>query len=548
MNSTPFVSADGIPFALEQSMNDAVGNAGAVARPILPRRWRTRLALLALGLAGAGAALAQVQVQGTLQADQPGPQVSRNVFGQFAEHLGTGIYGGIWVGEDSKISNTRGYRNDVLAALRALEVPQLRWPGGCFADDYHWRDGIGPRKDRPVRINSNWGGVEEDNAFGLHEFMGLAELIGAAPYIAGNVGSAPPSEMAQWLEYMTATHGSLAAERAANGHPAPWTVPYFGIGNELWGCGGNMRPEYTVDVYRRYQTFLRPQPGQTLFRIAPGPNEDDTTLTETLMRGAGRYIDGLSLHYYTIPPSGWPPRASSTTFDEAGWIQTLSRALLMDDYLARHSAIMDKYDPQRRVALVVDEWGTWYAPLPGTNPGFLQQQNTLRDALVASVTLDVFTAHGRARAHGQHRPDGQRAAGDAAHRRAQDAAHAQLSRLHAVQALARCDRAAAEARDAGLSPRRAGGAGGAWLGGARRGRPPARGAEQSGPGPAGQGAHCPARRLRHARVGPGADRAGHHQRQYLCRTGYGAPGALRRGAPGRRGADGDPAAPCPGRA
>jgi len=374
-------------------MNDAVGNAGAVARPPLPRRWRTRLALLALGLAGAGAAVAQVQVQGTLQADQPGPQVSRNVFGQFAEHLGTGIYGGIWVGEDSKIPNTRGYRNDVLAALRALEVPQLRWPGGCFADDYHWRDGIGRRKDRPVRINSNWGGVEEDNAFGLHEFMGLAELIGAAPYIAGNVGSAPPSEMAQWLEYMTATHGSLAAERAANGHPAPWTVPYFGIGNELWGCGGNMRPEYTVDVYRRYQTFLRPQPGQTLFRIAPGPNEDDTTLTETLMRGAGRYIDGLSLHYYTIPPSGWPPRASSTTFDEAGWIQTLSRALLMDDYLARHSAIMDKYDPQRRVALVVDEWGTWYAPLPGTNPGFLQQQNTLRDALVASVTLDVFTAH-----------------------------------------------------------------------------------------------------------------------------------------------------------
>ncbi|MFT4248577.1 MAG: alpha-L-arabinofuranosidase C-terminal domain-containing protein [Pseudomonas sp.] len=353
---------------------------------------RIAAALLALCLAGAASA-APTLVTGTLHAGQPGPQVSRNLFGQFAEHLGTGIYGGVWVGPDSKIPNTRGYRNDVLAALKAIAVPNVRWPGGCFADEYHWRDGIGPRARRPVSVNTHWGGVEEPNGFGTHEFMDFAELLGTQAYVAGNVGDASPDEMAQWVEYMTApTRSTLAEQRRGNGREQPWQLPYFGIGNELWGCGGNMRPEYAADLYRRYQTFVKAPAGQKILKIAPGANRDDYAWTEVMMREAGTFMDGLSLHYYTMP-GGWPPKASSTEFDETAWIQTLAGALYMEELVSKHSAIMDKYDPDRKVALVVDEWGTWYRGLPGTNPGFLQQQNTLRDALVASLTLDVFVRH-----------------------------------------------------------------------------------------------------------------------------------------------------------
>lgn len=339
------------------------------------------------------AAQAATAVTGTLKTDQPGPQVSRNLFGQFAEHLGTGVYGGIWVGPDSKIPNTRGYRNDVVAALKALSVPNIRWPGGCFADEYHWRDGIGPRQQRPTSVNTHWGGVEEPNGFGTHEFMDFTELLGTQAYVAGNVGDAAPDEMAQWVEYMTApTRSTLADQRRANGRDQPWKLAYFGVGNELWGCGGNMRAEYAADVYRRYQTFVKSPADQHVLKIAPGPNEGDYHWTEVMMREATKFMDGLSLHYYTVP-GGWPPKASSTDFDESAWIQTLDGALRMDELIRRHSEIMDRYDPDRKVALVVDEWGTWYAPLPGSHPGFLQQQNTLRDALVASLTLDVFTAH-----------------------------------------------------------------------------------------------------------------------------------------------------------
>ncbi|WP_435014780.1 alpha-N-arabinofuranosidase [Xanthomonas arboricola] len=347
-------------------------------------------ALLASALA---APAAEVKVTGTLRVDQPGAQVSRQLFGQFAEHLGTGIYGGVWVGEDSAIANTRGYRNDVLAALKAIAVPNIRWPGGCFADEYHWRDGVGAPAKRPVSVNTHWGGVEESNRFGTHEFMEFTELLGTQAYIAGNVGNAAPDEIAQWAEYMTApTRSSLANERRANGRDAPWQVPYFGVGNELWGCGGNMRVEYAADVYRRYQTFVKAPANQKILKIAPGPNNDDYHWTEVMMREAGTLMDGLSLHYYTVP-GGWPPRASSTDFDEAAWIDTLSRTLVMDELIRKHSAIMDRYDPGRKVALVVDEWGTWYAGLPDANPGFLHQQNTLRDALVASLNIDIFSAH-----------------------------------------------------------------------------------------------------------------------------------------------------------
>ena len=327
-----------------------------------------------------------------VHADTPGPVYDRHIFTQFAEHLGNGVYGGLWVGPESKIPNTRGFRNDVVTALKAIGVPMVRWPGGCFADEYHWREGIGPRAKRPVKINTHWGGVTEPNAVGTHEFMDLAEQLGAEAYIAGNVGNGTPREMAEWVEYMTSPAGSLADERARNGRKAPWAVPYFGVGNELWGCGGTMRAEYAADETRRYATFIVAPAGTRILKIASGANVDDYKWTETMMAQAAGQVDGVSLHYYTVP-GGWPPRASSTSFDEAGWAETLSEAWRMDDLITRHSAIMDKADPSKKTWLAVDEWGTWYAGDPGTNPGFLRQQNSLRDALVAAVHLNIFARH-----------------------------------------------------------------------------------------------------------------------------------------------------------
>jgi len=345
-----------------------------------------------------GVATAQTQSQAgpaataTVRGDTPGPTYDRRIFTQFAEHLGNGIYGGLWVGPDSRIPNTRGFRRDVVGALKALGVPVIRWPGGCFADEYHWREGIGPRAKRPTKINTHWGGVTEPNSVGTHEFMDLAEQIGAEAYIAGNVGNGSPQEMAEWVEYMTAPAGSLADERARNGHKAPWKVPLFGVGNELWGCGGNMRAEYAADLTRRYATFIKAPAGTRILKIAAGANVDDYKWTETLIRETAGQIDAVSLHYYTVP-GGWPPRASATQFDEAGWAETLAGAWRMDELVTRHVAAMDRYDPAKRIWLAVDEWGTWYAGDPGTNPGFLRQGNTLRDALVAAVHLNIFAKH-----------------------------------------------------------------------------------------------------------------------------------------------------------
>ncbi|WP_267381947.1 MULTISPECIES: alpha-L-arabinofuranosidase C-terminal domain-containing protein [unclassified Sphingomonas] len=330
----------------------------------------------------------------TIHADRPGPVMNRQVFGQFAEHLGHGIYGGIWVGEKSAIPNDHGYRRDVLDALRAIKVPVVRWPGGCFADDYHWRDGVGPRAKRPVKINTNWGGVDEDNAFGTNEYMGLAERLGAEAYISANVGSAPPSETEQWLEYMTSPTGStLAKERAANGHPAPFPVRYIGLGNELWGCGGNMRADYAADLTNRYAQFAKSGSGKML-KIASGPSDADYAWTETLMRLSGKYIDGLSLHYYTRPrDKEWGDKGAALGFPEHEWATTMAHTLQMDEFVTKHSAIMDKYDPGKKTWLVVDEWGTWYDPAPGSNPGFLVQQNSVRDAVVAGLNLNIFAHH-----------------------------------------------------------------------------------------------------------------------------------------------------------
>jgi alpha-L-arabinofuranosidase len=330
----------------------------------------------------------------TVRAAAPGPKIDRHIFGQFAEMLGRGIYGGVWVGPGSSIPNTDGYRNDVLAALKALHVPVIRWPGGCFADDYDWRDGIGPRAQRPVRVNTHWGGVLEPNAFGTNEFLDFAAMIGADAYLTGNVGSGTPREMADWVEYVTSgSQSTLARLRRANGRDRPWRLPFFGIGNEAWGCGGNMRPQYYADLFRRYATFVRDHAPKGIKLVASGPHDDDYHWTEVLMARAGDLMDALSLHYYTIPTGSFKHKGAATGFGEDQWASTLEAAERMNDYITRDSAIMDRYDPHRRVALYVDEWGTWYDAAPGSHPGFLYQQNTLRDALVAALSLNIFERH-----------------------------------------------------------------------------------------------------------------------------------------------------------
>ncbi len=326
-------------------------------------------------------------------ADQPGAEISPHIYGHFAEHLGRCIYGGFWVGPDSAIPNVRGIRSDIVEALRAIRIPVLRWPGGCFADEYHWQDGIGPRQQRPAMLNTHWGGVTEDNSFGTHEFLDLCDQLGCEPYICGNVGSGTVREMQQWVEYLTfAGHSPMADLRRANGREEPWPIRYWGVGNENWGCGGNMRPEYYADLYRQYQTYLRNLSGNQLFKIACGANSADYRWTEVLMEVAGRYMHGLSLHYYTVPGDR-RQRGSATEFVEAEWFEVLHKSLFMDELIANHSRIMDTYDPEKRVALIVDEWGTWYRVEPGTNPGFLYQQNTLRDALAAALNLNIFHKH-----------------------------------------------------------------------------------------------------------------------------------------------------------
>lgn len=323
-----------------------------------------------------------------IDADGGKDTINRNIYGHFSEHLGRCIYEGYWVGEESPIPNVKGIRQDVVEALKLLQVPVLRWPGGCFADEYHWIQGIGPRAQRPSMINTHWGGVTENNHFGTHEFLELCRQLGCEPYICGNVGSGTVQEMQEWVEYLTSDGISpMANLRKANGQDKPWPVKYFGVGNENWGCGGNMRPEYYADQYRRFQTYVRNFGGNRVFKIACGPNGADYQWTEVLMREAKNQMAGLSLHYYC--GTGRNSR-SATQYEEADWFHLLKSSLFMQELLQRHCTIMNKYDPEKRVALVVDEWGTWHQVEPGTNPGFLYQQNTIRDALVAGITLNIF--------------------------------------------------------------------------------------------------------------------------------------------------------------
>ena len=320
-----------------------------------------------------------------LHPDEAKTIISRHIYGHFSEHLGRCIYGGFWNGDDT-------FRADVIAALKEIQIPNLRWPGGCFADEYHWRDGIGPRASRPAMINTHWGGVTENNHFGTHEFLELCERLGTEPYICGNVGSGTVQEMAEWVEYVNFDGVSPRAdERRANGRSKPWKVRYWGVGNESWGCGGNMRPEYYADQYRRYATYCRSYGGHSLYKIACGANVDDYKWTETMLKNVPHHMmQGLSLHHYA---TDWFNKGPATGFDESLWAKQFTLALKMGELLERHGALMNHYDPQRKIGLIVDEWGSWYDVEPGTNPGFLYQQNTLRDALIAGLTLHLFHSH-----------------------------------------------------------------------------------------------------------------------------------------------------------
>ena len=315
--------------------------------------------------------------------------ISRHIYGHFSEHLGHCIYGGYWVGENAGIPNTRGIRNDVVEALKKTQIPNLRWPGGCFADEYHWMDGIGPRENRPKMVNTHWGGVTEDNSFGTHEFLDLCEQLGAEPVICGNVGSGSVEEMSKWVEYINFDGVSPMADlRRKNGRDKPWNLKYWGVGNENWGCGGNMTAEFYADQFRRYATYTRNYGENRLMKIAGGANSTDYNWTEVLMQKIPHNMMwGISLHYYT---TNWEKKGSATKFSEKEYFETLERCLNVEKALDRHINIMDKYDPEKRIALVVDEWGTWWDVEPGTNPGFLFQQNTLRDAMVAGLSLNYF--------------------------------------------------------------------------------------------------------------------------------------------------------------
>jgi alpha-N-arabinofuranosidase len=367
---------------------------GKIAPMNTPRIALTAMTALAASLFASTSFAGTLEVAATLQADQPGPVIEKEIYGQFAEHLGRGIYGGIWVGKESKIPNTEGYRTDVLQALKNLNVPTIRWPGGCFADEYHWKDGIGPQSSRPSMINTNWGGTLEDNSFGTHEFMRLCEILGAEPYICGNLGSGTPQEMMEWVEYMTSDGSSpMANLRRANGRNEPWKVKFFAVGNENWGCGGSMTPEFYSDNYRRYNTFLKNYGSNRLVRVACGPSSSDYNWTKVLMDRIAGSTDAISLHHYTLPTGDWGHKGAATGFNESEWFVTLKSTLFMDELVSRHSDLMDKVDPKKRIGLYVDEWGTWYDSEPGTNPGHLEQQNSLRDAMVAGLNLHIFHAH-----------------------------------------------------------------------------------------------------------------------------------------------------------
>ena len=350
---------------------------------------RVKAGILVLVLCFAQNMISQTKV--SFEPSDSDPLISKHIYGHFAEHLGRCIYDGFYVGEDSSIPNTNGVRNDIIEALKALKIPNLRWPGGCFADTYHWKDGVGPKEDRPTMVNKWWGGVVEDNSFGTHDFLNLCEVLDTEPYLAANVGSSTVQEFTEYTQYVTREVGvPMSDYRAENGRKEPWKVTFWGVGNEMWGCGGNMRPEHYADIYRQYATFMTDWTNSDgMFRIASGANVADYHWTEVLMRDIPKsLIEGVALHSYSFVE--WDKKGSSTKFDESQYFSTMQTALKMEELVDKHAAIMDKYDPENEIALVVDEWGGWYEVEEGTNPGFLYQQNTMRDAMIAGITLNIF--------------------------------------------------------------------------------------------------------------------------------------------------------------
>jgi len=330
----------------------------------------------------------------TINFNTTGPIISKYIYGHFAEHLGRCIYDGFYVGKNSDIPNINGIRNDVIAALNNIKIPVLRWPGGCFADEYHWQDGVGPKEKRKKSINTHWGMVTETNQFGTHEFFNLCQLLNCDAYVAGNLGSGTAIEMQNWVDYISCEKESTMADlRINNGQITPWKLPFFGIGNESWGCGGHMTPQYYSDLYKQYQTYVRNYAKNSIKKIACGPNNGDYKWTETLMKNASSLMWGLSLHHYTTTFNNFKQMGSAKDFKIDEWNTIIRNSYLMDEYITKHSEIMDKYDKERKVALVVDEWGTWYKTEPGTNKHFLYQQNTIRDAVSASIQLNIFNKH-----------------------------------------------------------------------------------------------------------------------------------------------------------
>lgn len=321
--------------------------------------------------------------------------INKDIYGHFSEHLGRCIYEGIYVGEDSKIPNVNGMRCDVVNALREMGIPVLRWPGGCFADEYHWKDGIGKKSERKKMINTHWGGVVEDNSFGTHEYFELCRQLGCDTYVNANVGSGSVKEMSEWVEYMTFDGVSPMAElRKKNGSEKPFELKYLGVGNESWGCGGNMDPEYYGCLYKQYNTFCRDyDSSKHIKRIACGPNAGDYHWTKVVTDKVKHHADALSLHYYTLPTGKWDHKGSATVFDKNEYNSTICKAYYIDELIKNHLAMMQSVQPNGNLKLIVDEWGTWYDVEPGTNPGFLYQQSTMRDAIVAALTLNIFNKH-----------------------------------------------------------------------------------------------------------------------------------------------------------
>ena len=351
-----------------------------------------RTLLIASGVAAllvSSPAAAVLNASATIDTRVAGVRIEPEIYGQFSEQLGQGITDGIWVGENSAIPNIHGYRRDVVEALQALHVPVLRWPGGCYADTYHWRDGIGSKSRRPITLNKWWGNNEEHNAFGTHEYFDFAELIGSETFLNVNVGTGTAGEAKDWVEYVTSpSNSALAQQRRANGRLQPWKIDYAGIGNETWGCGGNLTADQYAPLLRMFGTFVRQDNGPKI--VAVGASADDYAWTEEMMKSHDK-MNVLGLHFYTLPTGDWSHKGSAVGFTKAEWLATFAQTRRMEELITRHSAIMDKSDPDKKVALAVDEWGTWYDTPPGAPS--LRQENTLRDALVAATNFNIFQRH-----------------------------------------------------------------------------------------------------------------------------------------------------------